>query len=240
MPITVSYMIMKGKDDQDKLTKMKALIRSVLIPAPTGLTLHEFEHDYLEFIGEKIPYPEYGFSTLKALLESLHDVVQFFRDQYGNVKLKQVSDESTKHIEKLVAKQKKNPKKTRGYNPRGRGGGFAPRRGGRGHFYSQPRGRQPVFGISSNKDRGPCSSNSQFSESFQNRSPCGFRNLRASYPRVPRHSGPFVWHRNQPPHSQNVKLQPPDIAENVRPREDPPAFAKSGSRSSDSCSAMPS
>lgn len=179
---------MNGEGDEVK--DLKALIRSVLIPAKDGLTLREFEGDYKEFIGKEIPFCKYGFSSLRAFLQSQHDVVRFVRDASGNERLKSVSDESTKHIEKLVASQKSSKKRRgrggfHGYHARGgRGGGYGPR-GGRGPLYPLPRGRQPLqplLGLSTNLNVGP-TINPLFGKPFQNRWHSGLRNSESSGPR---------------------------------------------------------
>ena len=139
----------------DDLKTTKSLIRSILISAQDGLTVREFQNDYEEFVGKRVPFADSGFSSVRAFLQSLTDVVQFFESANGEEKIRQVSDQSTIHIEKLVAKQKAAPKKkkkggasARGRPARGgRGGGNATRGGGGGRWSSGQNRRPPLLNL---------------------------------------------------------------------------------------------
>ncbi|XP_076454892.1 uncharacterized protein LOC143289713 [Babylonia areolata] len=128
---------------EEELKTTKKTIRSLLISVKDGLSVAELEQDFIEFEGRKLPFAQFGFQNARAFLQSLTDVVQFFRTQNGEEKMKQVSDESTIHIEKLVARQKSAPQKRKSnkkpltrqnlqsYSNRGKRGGGGNTRGGR-------------------------------------------------------------------------------------------------------------
>ena len=233
------------EEDSEKLKEEKRLIRAILIAAKDGLTLREFENDCLDIIGKKIPYAEYGFSTLKAFLQSLRDVVQFVRDGNGEEKLKYVSDATTKHIENLVAKQRPSAKKKKGrpksgfsgYRARGGRGGGSVSRGGRGFYHPQPRGRQSLLGIPY-MNMGPRTTNPPFTCSFMNKPPSGFRNTETSYPRPPRYTVPSVnqsqLHSVSGVYSRKI-TKSPEAAENERSDERPAHSRSINTRSQSHC-----
>lgn len=91
---------------------VKKEIRSVLISVKQGLTLQEFLKQYRSLVGIRLPSRELGYTTDIDFLNSISDVVRVQENRDGSFLLKGIADETTKHIQKLVQKQKCVKKKT--------------------------------------------------------------------------------------------------------------------------------
>ena len=101
------------------MESIKKEIRALLISSQTGVPLYNFADDYFEVVGVPLDFTDLGFFDLETFLRAIPDVVNIIEDSDGQKILKHVSAESTKHIEKLVERQKpsvncKRTRKTRG------------------------------------------------------------------------------------------------------------------------------
>ena len=89
--------------------KSKALIRSVLISASEGVPIEKFRHDYEEMAMERLPL--FGYKNVEELCHGLKDTIRIQRTSNSTL-LFAVSHSSTKHVEALIAKQKKRKPRT--------------------------------------------------------------------------------------------------------------------------------
>ncbi|PIK36455.1 hypothetical protein BSL78_26713 [Apostichopus japonicus] len=99
--------------DKAKLRdSVKKNVRALLISAPMGLSMREMERDYAEVICEPIPALQLGFNSAQDLLLDMPDVA---RPQWerGNLVLFGVADNTTKHIQRMVSRQRKDKAKYR-------------------------------------------------------------------------------------------------------------------------------
>lgn len=97
--------------DKAKLRdSVKKNVRALLISAPMGLSMREMERDYAEVICEPIPALQLGFNSAQDLLLDMPDVA---RPQWerGNLVLFGVADNTTKHIQRMVSRQRKDKAK---------------------------------------------------------------------------------------------------------------------------------
>ncbi|GBO01523.1 Tudor domain-containing protein 5, partial [Araneus ventricosus] len=95
----------------DEYETVKKEIRSLLITFKNGCSLFEFKKHYQLMMGCDLPFTQFQFRNEIDFLYSMPDAVQISstgRDYY----LKVVGDQSTKHIQKLVNKQKSNNQKS--------------------------------------------------------------------------------------------------------------------------------
>ncbi|KAL4218912.1 hypothetical protein ACF0H5_021500 [Mactra antiquata] len=123
-------------DLSQKKADIKKNIRSLLLSSPAALTPKELKSDYHGFIGEPIDFRVLGYVSFEDFLRDIDDVVCIgFKN--GMMTLSAKADETTKHIQKLVSKQKvPNKKKYAVYRQRG---GYGPP-----HRYQMPdRSRYP-------------------------------------------------------------------------------------------------
>lgn len=94
-----------------KRDETKKQIRALLLSAPAPLTVGEIKRDYHDFMGASIPFRAMGYDSMEDMFNDMQDAVQISWKN-GLMVLQAVSDESTRHIESLVSKQKiPNPKK---------------------------------------------------------------------------------------------------------------------------------
>ena len=84
--------------------KTKALIRSVLLATPEGIPLTKFSQEYKEVTLQQLP--SLGYKNVYELCYSLTDVIRIERSGNRQI-LFAVSHASTKHVEALIANQKK-------------------------------------------------------------------------------------------------------------------------------------
>ncbi|XP_077863560.1 uncharacterized protein LOC102806254 [Saccoglossus kowalevskii] len=85
--------------------EVKKNLRALLISAPTGLTLQQIQNDYHTMLGQPIPYRELGYNTVTDFIKSVPDCLQTHYER-GLLLLYGVADDTTKHIAKLVSRQK--------------------------------------------------------------------------------------------------------------------------------------
>lgn len=93
-------------DSTNKLESYKIEIRSILLPYQKGCYLRDFNRAYIEMIGHTLPFREMGFRTDIEFLYSMPDVVKITPLSRGIYHLMGVADDKSKHIQKMVARQK--------------------------------------------------------------------------------------------------------------------------------------
>jgi hypothetical protein len=80
-------------------------IRALLMSSPAALTLEEVRRDFHQFMDKPIPFRELGYSTLEDMLRDMTDVLSITYKR-GMMCLEAIPDDTTRHIAKLVSKQK--------------------------------------------------------------------------------------------------------------------------------------
>lgn len=94
-------------DKAKKLEGVKQEVRSVLLSHPKDMTIPTLLSDYRSIVGQSLPFTEFGYSSPDEFLRSIPNVVSMnWSKKYNTYLLRAVADETTKHIEKLVSKQK--------------------------------------------------------------------------------------------------------------------------------------
>ena len=92
--------------DQAKLKEeLKKTIRALVMSAPMGLTVEEVERDHANFEGCPVPYRQLGYNTCRDFLQDIPDTVRSVWER-GHLVVRSVADESTRHIQSLVNRQK--------------------------------------------------------------------------------------------------------------------------------------
>lgn len=84
---------------------LKREIRALLISTKHGCTPKQLQDDYLQVMGENVPYHFMGYTNFMNFIYSIPDVVSVCRSR-NNTILYGVADKSTKKIKDLVSKQK--------------------------------------------------------------------------------------------------------------------------------------
>ena len=107
------------------MEETKKQVRALLLSAPRGLTVPDIQKDFETMLGKALPFCELGFATPEDLLREMPDVVRATWVD-GKLILRGVSDITTRHIERMVSRQKVSSKTKRGYGdgPRRRTGGL--------------------------------------------------------------------------------------------------------------------
>ncbi len=92
--------------DQAKLKEsLKKSIKALVISAPLGLTVKEVELDYAKYEGRPLPYRQLGYTTCQDFLQDIPDAVRSVWER-GHLVVRAVADDSTRHIQSLVSRQK--------------------------------------------------------------------------------------------------------------------------------------
>ena len=87
------------------LVTVQREIRALLISTKHGCTPKQLQNDYLQVIGENIPYHFFGHSNFMSFIYSMPEIVSVCRSR-NNVVLYGVADSKTRNIQKLVSKQR--------------------------------------------------------------------------------------------------------------------------------------
>ncbi|XP_055952642.1 tudor domain-containing protein 5-like isoform X2 [Argiope bruennichi] len=100
-------------DESDEFEIIKMEIRGLLISNKEGCCLSEFKKQYRSMLGRTLPFVQFGYKNEIEFLSAMPDAVQISstgRDYY----LFGIADEKSKHIQKMVSKQKSTKKKPSG------------------------------------------------------------------------------------------------------------------------------
>lgn len=89
------------------LVTLKREIRALLISSKHGCTPKQLQNDYIQVMGESIPYHFLGHTNFMSFIYSIPDVVSVCRSR-NNTVLYGIADNKTRKIQELVSKQKDN------------------------------------------------------------------------------------------------------------------------------------
>ncbi|NWW87646.1 TDRD5 protein, partial [Rhynochetos jubatus] len=89
---------------------LKKEVRSLLTAAKEGLTPAELEQEYMAMIGKPLPLHDLGFQSTLELVAEMPEVVRVCSYEKGAFILRAITDETTKAIAKLVARQRRTAK----------------------------------------------------------------------------------------------------------------------------------
>ncbi|XP_071947254.1 uncharacterized protein [Antedon mediterranea] len=92
---------------------VKKLVRALLISAPLGLTVRQVEEDFQAVMGYRLPYQKLGYDSASELFRDMKDVVKPVWDR-GQMKVMGICDDTTRHIQKMVMRQKIDTRKRGG------------------------------------------------------------------------------------------------------------------------------
>ncbi|XP_062306957.1 tudor domain-containing protein 5 isoform X2 [Osmerus eperlanus] len=110
---------------EQMLAELKKDVRSLLMSAKMGLAPDQLKRDYANMVGHPLPLRSFGFRNVLDMVREMPDVVALDYLADGSLVLKAISDDSTRGIEELVARQRVAKGKTS--NRRGGMAFFSPR-----------------------------------------------------------------------------------------------------------------
>ncbi|XP_046906213.1 tudor domain-containing protein 5 [Hypomesus transpacificus] len=110
---------------EQMLAELKKDVRSLLMSAKMGLASDQLKRDYANMVGHPLPLRSLGFRNVLDMVREMPDVVALDYLADGSLVLKAISDESTRGIEELVARQRVAKGKTS--NRKGGMAFFSPR-----------------------------------------------------------------------------------------------------------------
>ena len=96
------------------LENVKKEIRALLISIKHGCTPKQLQDDYLQVMGDNIPYMRFGHTNMMSFIRSIPDVVSVCLTR-NNTVLYGVPNSQTKKIYNLVAKQRSTKKGSPGW-----------------------------------------------------------------------------------------------------------------------------
>lgn len=97
----------RGNDEEALRKEVTKNVRGLLLSVQNGLTVAEIQRDYKCMIGKPFPFRELGHNTPLDLLKDLSDVARPSWEN-GVLVLRGIPDATTRHIARLVARQKKS------------------------------------------------------------------------------------------------------------------------------------
>ena len=103
------------------LDRTKKYLRSTLLSHKGGVEVSQLNHDYMELVGEGIPYTKLKFLSLERLLRSLPTVCRIWRSG-GEMMVMGVAGEASQHIQNMVSMQKSSGKGKSKSKKKGKGG----------------------------------------------------------------------------------------------------------------------
>ncbi|XP_011669388.2 tudor domain-containing protein 7B isoform X1 [Strongylocentrotus purpuratus] len=173
---------------------IEKVLRSVLISSKGGVPLQKLNYEFKDLLGQEIPYREKGFKNVEAYLQTMPTVCQIRRDpSTGETVCMGVANEETKHLDRLVKKQKATKKKSKPARlPRYSG------RSGTGNRRPPPRNSWPKPSYHSQQHQYPPKKFPSYPQGRGGPEPFNGPNQRNSGPHQ-RNSGP----RNGPYHQRN-------------------------------------
>merc|ERR1711874_837604 len=88
------------------LTKLKSMLRALLLPEKAGIRVVALPFAYRDIVGAdlNVQARQLGFSDLDQLYRSMRDVLRLSTNKFGEPVYMGVPDEKTQHIADLVAK----------------------------------------------------------------------------------------------------------------------------------------
>lgn len=86
--------------------ELKKRLRALLISSKQGCTPNNLFKDYKSAFGEGLPLNDFGYRSVVEMAEDMPDVVRIQNQGGYGIVLRGVADESTRHIAKMVSRQK--------------------------------------------------------------------------------------------------------------------------------------